>query len=214
MELFSIEFSQITKLIRLTRDSGTVYTPDFVSFLTEKYSFTYVPADSPDEKSPSVDFRVGKFRDHQIDKLSIYNDGFLVSAQANTAILDDFIEEAVHYVKDRFSLTEQTIYEPQIEYDSQIVVQGNFSIADGMSPLETATQKKLSDCFSKYGTDRKYEVVGFMMQSDPEITHGLNSSNFTLERRANVPFKKRLYYSVAPLKTDDHLELLRSLEST
>ena len=155
---------------------------------------------------------MGRFRDHQIDKLSIYNDGFLISAQTNTVILDDFIEEAVYAVKNRFSLTEQTIDEPQTVYDSQVVVQGKFSISDGVPRLGAIAQKKLSECFGRYGTEREYSVTGFTMRSDPDKTTRLSASSFSLDRRINVSFEKELYFSEAPLKTDDHLDLLRSLE--
>lgn len=211
MELFSIEFTQITNMIRLDRDSGRIYVPDLARFFNEQYGFNYIPANDSTIDQTSMEFRTGKFEDHQIDKLSIFNDGFLVNSRVNTNILQAFVDEAVAAVKARFSLVERGIDEPQTVYDSHILVRGEFAIASKLSQLGVLTGEKINSCLERYGVSQEYEISGFMMQSDPGIPQKLRTSRFSIDRRINVPFEKNLYFSEAPLRTDDHLDLIRLL---
>ena len=57
-----------------------------------------------------------------------------------------------------------------------------------------------------------FEATTLAFQCDLSKVENINPEMFTFERRAEKPFDSGLFYSAAPLKTADHLELLNELE--
>jgi hypothetical protein len=62
-------------------------------------------------------------------------------------------------------------------------------------------------------THEEYRPTTTYFDVDPvEHKTRRKPNRFTLERRIGLPFSQNVYYSQAPLKSDDHLKLLSDLE--
>ena len=57
-----------------------------------------------------------------------------------------------------------------------------------------------------------FEPVSIAMHLDISQTK-LNPGFFSIERRAEVPFSEDTYFSQAPLRTTEHLELIQEFEA-
>jgi hypothetical protein len=60
------------------------------------------------------------------------------------------------------------------------------------------------------GSSTSYEATSLAFSTD--FKDGTPLVSFKFERQINIPFSEHRYYSSAPVHTDDHLELLESLE--
>ena len=211
MELVGIEFSQLTWLARLQRPSGPPYIPDVIEALQRRYSFARVPSPADAVLAKEIILEGGKYRDHAIGKVGIYSDGVVISTTINSKILDDFWNDALEFVKSDFGVVEDV--KPQVQYDSHVVVRGNFDPQEWLSPAALAIRKELGELVSQYGTRASFDASGFTLQASSAVVKGISVSGFAIERRVGEPIEKKLFYSTAPLRTDDHLALLARLES-
>jgi hypothetical protein len=76
------------------------------------------------------------------------------------------------------------------------------------------TIEKLTQRVRAAGFDvSNFEVSGFSLQTDISQQRRHIIGAFSIERRAGVPFSENKYFSQAPLRTAEHEELLRELES-
>jgi hypothetical protein len=114
--------------------------------------------------------------------------------------------------KEKFSLVERNIDEQKTIYDSHVVVRGNFPIMSEISKITDHVGTRISKLMGNYGMPREYTPFGFSMSYDHGAGHRWNTSSFLLERRGGEPYDKGLYFSTAPLSTNDHLDLLHSLD--
>jgi hypothetical protein len=72
---------------------------------------------------------------------------------------------------------------------------------------------KLTTMVQQYGvTIDPYQVTTILLQTDPGLAQPIKPARFIFERRANVPYSGDLFYSEAPVSTEQHMELLEELE--
>jgi hypothetical protein len=86
-------------------------------------------------------------------------------------------------------------------YDSQLVLYSDIDLLGISTKI-----KKFNDVLREYTGKRTTEPWAFLFEPDGE------SSNFSFERRANVPFKENQFFSKAALSTSKHMELLQEFE--
>ena len=201
MELVSIEFGQVTRITRLYRDSGNIYVPALICGLHERYNFVKFTPPAEILASSSITFEIGNFHDHQIDKLSLYSDGFIVVAKIDTNIIDLFITDALTYVKEQFSLEERNIGPPQLRYDSNLVVRGDFHPDRWMSKSVAVAQRRLNELVHGYASDFPgFQAAGFSLYGNPSKVKGLAVDDSVFARRAGMPFEQNLFFSSGPLR--------------
>lgn len=213
MELASIEASRIILLTRLTRPTGQVYLPDAALKVAKRYSFAKFPSVQEVGTEPMT-FSIGKFQDIQINEFQIYSDGIVVSARSPTEVVDAFISDLLSWSEKEFGLKLAVDARPEKFIESSIVVKSTKDLALSLSPTNTIGNL-VNDALRGRVTNVPYQLSGFWFDGDLAAFAGQRRKpvRFGVERRLNVPYSENLFFSVAPLHTESHLELLRAIEA-
>lgn len=180
--------------------------------MTERYSFQYFPERAPLPGTENVKLQVGNFNDVQIDELSIHNDGVVVSARASTDLVDEFLNDLYQFVEVTFSSVRGENPGEIRHYESSVVV----TMSDKTSAKFDFLQKLGRDVGAfreSYGlAPIEFGFDGFALEPDP-VSPTAPALRFNIERRIKMPFSSNQWFSSAPLKTEDHLTVLATLEA-
>lgn len=208
----------LTQQIRFLNTSagptGPASIVDISRGLQDRYKFFQIPrvVEEYDLKK-GVTFLEGNFdKRFSIDKLQIYENGVLVDAKVDSTACDQFITDCVKWIQTTFGLL--------VEEQSNIA-RGNLSNieveftprARTPSPLDKFGQR-IAQVLTGYGTIAPpFQVSGFKLHCDVTTMALPKPTNFLFERREGQPYELNIYFSSAPLRTDDHLKLLDELEN-
>ena len=215
MRVLSIEFGQVTWIVDLSLPSGTLYFPEAIKKINERYGFVQFP-NLNDLLGPQtkVEFGHGKFDDLVIRKFSIHTDGLIAESQAGTTAAAKFLDDILKWVHDEFGAVPLDINESYRVYDSHLIVQMDLKIGERVEFLQFITSE-LDTKLNAYGLEvPNYEFDGFSLSADNARTAGLSTSQFRLDRRVGQPFKNNTYYATAPLRIEDHVKLLERIEKS
>lgn len=192
---------------------GKIIRQIFIPAAIERYKFMKSP-----ELLRTADSRPGDFYEEGIFtnargenigvSLIIYNDGLVADATGNTQEADEFMDDFVVWASVSFHLAPHQEILKAKRYTSVVYVEMEKSL-DMLNP-------KLAQCCnllsSKLGPNNKaaFETTGISLGVD----EGLNDrpNPFRLEREEGTSFSENRYFSVAPLQTQDHLDLLEEFE--
>ena len=85
MKLINIDFGQVTWLVDLSIPPGSVYLPEALEKIRERYKFVRCP-EAADIINPDANivFEHGKYDSSVIRKFSMHNDGLIAESQAGT----------------------------------------------------------------------------------------------------------------------------------
>jgi hypothetical protein len=213
MELASIDFSRIIYFTQRVRPAGQVYVPEAVQKLAQRYSFAKLPSVEELTRFP-IAFSLGKFKDVQIDEFQIYNDGLIVSAKANTKILDAFISDLLSWSEKEFGLVEDSTAKSEKFIESAIIVKSTKNLTLSLSPRNDVAEILNRTFRGELAGVGPYHLSGFVLDCDPlQFAGRRKPMRFVLERRVGVPFSDNVFFSHAPLHTGDHLKVLSDLEA-
>jgi hypothetical protein len=211
MELVAIESGRVIFLTQLTRPAGQLYMPEAAYKLQQKYLFAKSPALEELAKQV-ITFGVGKFSDIQIEELSIYPDGIIVSSKSNTNKLDAFIDDLFSWCKDEFGLSQSIIAKPTRWYESTLIVKSSRDLPMAARPANPIADV-VNKTWKKMNPEGEFKFVAFRLDCDPGLFTGRRGPMaFSVERRVHIPFSENIFYSTSPFRTDDHLELLEAVE--
>lgn len=214
MELISIEETRVTNLINFLRPAGQLYVPDAVEKLALRYKFVKYPTLAElGERRNALSFGVGKFADTQISKFEVYNDGFVVEAKTNSKVLDAFMDEVVAWSAETFGFRVAGNSKPERHHESTLIVTAGTDIAKAFAPRAEIVEA-LNKALGKEGyAPRKFQAAGMIMSPDPTAEGSKKiEPRFLIDRRMGLPFAENVFYSQAPLPTDDHLAVLERVE--
>jgi hypothetical protein len=213
MELKTIDMSRIIHLTNLVRPKGQLYLPEAVAAVYSRYVFAKVPSVQELVGANQISFKLGKFDDVAIDDLTIYTDGLSASSRADTDKIWAFIEDFLSFVAREFEVTPVSTVVNHTFYDSQVVVQTERTL-DGQLRKFEAVAAIIDKNLKSYGLDvLPFSPFGINLDLDGAKQVGRKPSRFAFERRLGITFEMNLYYSIAPLRTKDHLLLLNELEA-
>jgi hypothetical protein len=208
VELIGHELSRIVYLTNVMRRDGGAYLPEVAQGVLQRYSFVKYP-NIDQLQTEAQTFAVGKFQGSQIDELKVYSDGVIVSAKCNTELLHQFVTDLFEWIRAEFGLEQITILNPEMYFESALVVKASKDITPVLSP-----RKQVSTLIEQaLAGQADYRLTGIAYETDSEgLKTRRRPSRFGIERRVGVPFFTNVFYSTAPLTTADHLSLLTALE--
>lgn len=211
MQLLQIQQSKITYLTVVRRPEGQLFLPFAIKKLVEHYSFGGAPKSIEQLQEPPVAFQHGVFNGTAIDKVEIYNDGIVVSGASNTNVFDAFLDDLFSWIGPELGLTEV----PQLRhgriFESAVVAELAIN-PDKVAPWSRTIRSLIGEKWEAAGRPKfEFEFSQLRFGPDPH-ERTFAPINFSLERRAGIPFEQNIYFSTAPLRTDDHVEVLRAIE--
>jgi hypothetical protein len=212
MKVISTLYAQAIRFGTLRPSKGnSLYGINLVRAFEERYGFLESPKTVADfDVSKGITFLHGFFEDKVvIEKAMLYNNGILIETKSTTDDCINIIADIVVWANQNASF----IFEE--DHSSPKMYLSHFEVEAGVN-LQRISDKfqLLSDEINRYmisygevGRDYKFSSLAF--QLDPTSASPMP---YKFERRAHQPFGSNLYFSSAPLKTEDHLALLNSLE--
>jgi hypothetical protein len=211
MELVTIENSRIILLTQVHRPGGQTYLPEAAAKLVQRYSFAKYPSVEEILKG-TLSFSVGLFGGAQIQEMTIYNDGVIVASRSDTDILDAFLEDLFAWIAKEFGIVPVITNRPEKHHESTLVVKAKRDLALAIKPA-----REVGDAFNRMWRKNYFDVdyanSGFSLGCDAQQFKGRrHPTNFALERRMGIVFEENVFFSVAPLRTKDHLDFLARVE--
>ncbi len=212
MKLLAIEMSRITSLFRMMKPSGQPYLPFMFDAVAERYNFANAPQTINELSENRIEFRHGLFRESTIGSLDIYNDGIVVSSGVDTAVLDEFINDFVEWLKNDYSYYVIETHRVNKVYSSTLLVESD---RDMFKPFQAYTEiRHMIEKALKVSSNLQvtYDNFGLALSADQTQNPALKPVPFRFERKDGVEFSYHQYYASAPLQTEQHLEILQYLE--
>jgi hypothetical protein len=184
--------------------------------LVGAYGFTIAPSSEDlghidSQKGVVFDQGIFKWNDSDIAvKATMFPDGFIVDTSASTKASDAFLTDLLERKFTDVGLCFRPEMITRKAYKSQVLVSTDKKLAT-LNPNLAALAAKITALVSTDIAPASFEFGGLIINADPAKMP--TPSNFTFERRLKAPFRENKYFSVAPLQTHVHLEILNELES-
>lgn len=213
MKLINCHFSQVTYLSTIVRRAGQIYIPNELAKFQQRYSFIEVPEPSSYLNPENVlKFKHGKFEDISIAEINLFPNGIIAHSSAPVEVIERFVDDVVRWTEDALQGEEISSLPSVKLFDSHVIVQSAIEFGSTLQKIERFG-RKISNLLDSYGiTTKPYSIGGIGFHNDVPDGGMYKTSKFIFERRDGEPFSRNLYFSTAPLRTKDHLELLALLE--
>jgi hypothetical protein len=218
MKLLNISVARAIWLVPLPdlNPRGQPIRQEGLDKIGKKYAFQLVPAIAKaieaSQKNEAVHFTGGIFRssagkDFAVD-LKIHNDGFIAETRSSTRDAEEFLADLFEWLPLGLQLSTSNISIRKKLVVSEMHVSSEHVLTT-LNPKLSKIAKTLASLVPP-GSPTSYEATSLAFSTD--FKDGTPLVSFKLERQINMPFSEHRYYSSAPIHTDDHLELLESLE--
>jgi hypothetical protein len=201
----------ITSLFNLSRRRGAPPLVKSARAAVERYKFAR-PPNADELFSEKIFFRNGEFEGAAIDALEIYNDGVVVRGACDSDQLDRFLADVVDWFLSQTDGKRVETHTINTLYESQLTFVGSdkmLSFFNGLDIIQGAVSRGVHEAS---GISAPFLPVGFMLATDETKVLGLKPGPFRLERRLGLEFERNFFLSTAPLRTTDHIEVLKQLE--
>jgi hypothetical protein len=217
MELIATEGGRILDLVPIEeiRPISGLYFPDFIKDVTSRYAFGAGPPSLAEAAKSGAKFEHGKFdiggTVEVIKELAIYTDGVICDC-FNTRTADLILDDFFAWATETFKLRERQS-PPHRTYTSVIVVEFANAVEAALGKLARIRKMLSKSMKNAYGWDYEFNLQRLAFAVDQTTIPQLRSTQFYIERKLGVPYSENRYYSMAPLKTEEHILLLAAIET-
>lgn len=222
MRIINYDTSRVTALFPLEEviPLSGINDRELIDAVTSRYRFLRSPDLAKDDISKDgYKFSSGHFSfqnsTFRIQEFSIFRDGLVILA-STTDGSEAFIDDVMEFVRRVFSFRDSET-EPRLYFQSQIVVEFDRPperLLKSLKEIATAIAEPLSEI---YGTEIPMEFARLDFDFDkltaPTATPIATVHRFIIERRLGVPFNKQRFFCAAPMRTQNHIEVLEKIES-
>jgi hypothetical protein len=214
MKLLAIHLGKVSWLAETAAfdPKGKLFLPDFLASITALAEFRVAPDKSGQYREKGAVFEVGKLGGQRIDKLSIFNDGFVIETGSPTEDTEACLRDLMLWAKEVHGLK----FDPEIVkrkmYYSRLVAFMDIDL-DDLNPILKKMGQPISDSVS--ATTRvpsPYRTAGVYIDVNT-LTRKYPPGPFSVERKLDSPDDDNKYFCSAPLETNKHLELLEQFEA-
>ena len=212
MKLLAIEMSRVTALFRMERPSGQPYLPHIAAQLAERYRFGGAPHSFADLGGSKVEFKHGLFEGSAIDILDVYNDGIIVSSRSDSDFIDKFTDDLSLWLKTTHGLSVIETHAVNKMYESTLLIESEQDILKPLNEFASIARMIESALRDSSGLEIHYENFGISLSADQSHNPFLKPVSFRFERKEGIEFSRNQFFTVAPLKTKQHVKVLEQLE--
>ena len=212
MELISITQARAVALIQVQQwdPFGTALTLESIAKLGSRYIFAKTPT-----RLEEIDFQKGlellegRLGEIRIDRITIYMNGIVIDTRSSTDDSEKVLQDIIALAHEAFG----AIIRPARQtFASQLMFRSDMNLF-ALNPVlpkiaGVLTQRTSADMkhpFTFEPTAVQFNVDTAQAKTPPAM--------FSIERRIDVPFAENTYFSQAPLRTAEHIELLKAFEA-
>jgi hypothetical protein len=208
MDVLKIFQGRVVQIAKAPTHVG--WAPDLIKDIGARYEFTVIP--KPEDlwraDHNKAEFKHGRLGTNIVD-FTLFHDGFVVDSATSTDDAELFLDDLMQWFKTRvptLERSEKPFYLSQLEVSVKLGRFGELLDSIGNQVFQQLVKYEL------FGV-RPYALSTFQLAQDPlGKTGGPNLSPFSIERRLNVPYASNIFFAQAPLRTNDHIFLLQTLE--
>jgi hypothetical protein len=217
MELLAVRTARLIAYLKSEElnPSGRPFAHDFMKAFVERYSFIKQPTTAEellDIQNKGLIFEVGKWNDVGITKLVLFDWGIVVETNASTDACEAILQDMLNWGAKTFGLSNRPSLITQRNYVSELSFSSDISLAV-VSPTLQSLAVKITALVSGYlGSSLPFETVGVSLAFDSSQSRQLFTP-FQIQRLADTAFSEKKYYSGAPLKTSDHINIIEYFEA-
>jgi len=216
MEITAVLLARIVAFIEVQElnPKGKAYNPDIAAALVKRFNFQVYPTKPEDfDESKGVQFAEGKFAEGTIDRMQIFTHGLMVDTRLSTDVSEKLLYDTLHWTKSELGLHFDERMIKRKGYGSQLTFESEMKMSQ-LNPevgrISEAISSKLTAAMGQTVTYEPTALLFNLDQSQSKLMPGV----FSIERRADIPFSDKKYFSNAPLATRDHIELLKAFETS
>ncbi len=212
MQLVSFEVSRLTALFVFGPQG--IYYPAALGGLVKRYGFVGYPSPGDTLQAVNgVEFKHGLFEGVAIESLQIYRDGVIISAKASTDVHDKILKDLMSWLIEDLGGSIIQNHTQDRMYESCLIFEPSKDILVILNAFKKV-QDKLSDMVKKNSNLKaNFEAFGFGFAPDQNLIPGIKPSGFQIERWTSADYSMTRFFSRAPVKTDQHIELISMIES-
>ncbi|MBI3939357.1 MAG: hypothetical protein HY315_00845 [Acidobacteria bacterium] len=203
---------------------GGVHLQTIFDRIKQRYEFGNTPNVADLTLNPEVlqkdgyKFSVGKImksgRDYPIQDLVVLNDGIVCSAD-HTDMSEFLLDDLLGFLTDQFSFR-KAWRDARKLFLSQVWVQFEKS-PDGLLSKMEGLSRVIGDAqLATYGIESpsgvQLDSIGFDFDKTQVSPLFGNLAAFKIERKLRAPFSENVLFSIAPLRTTDHISVLEQIE--
>ena len=196
-------------------DARKSFAPDVVAAIRDRYRFWEYPT-KPSEfnlDDAGGAFSVGLFDGNTIEALRLFRTCAIAEGTCNTSMLDRFLDDLFAMAQTDLGLDLECSSPVSRAYLSAVEIELAPSLAQSLNVAARVGETLHRHVAALGFSTSAFELSGFALQADPLKSTPLRPSKFLFERRADRPFESNIFYSEAPLPTDQHLEVLQEMEN-
>lgn len=212
MEIVSIALARLTALIQFQEwdPFGKTLTLEALAKLGGRYSFAKGPTKLADiDFQKGIELLEGSFGEVRIDKIAIYLNGIVIDTRSSTEDAETILNDILALAHEAFGAK---IKPARHSFASHIIFR---------SPMRLSSLNPVLPTIADVLTERSSADLKHPFIFEPtSVLFNIDSSQakiapqvFTIERRAEIPFAENTYFSGAPLRTNEHIEVLKTFES-
>lgn len=191
---------------------GTIYYPDVVAALVERYGFMKYPKTLEEfDESKGIEFAGGRSGKHVIEKLMIYNSGIYIDTLADTATSESIWYQLMDWAVAKFGLTFERDMVSRAAYVSNISFRSDIPFL-ALNPMLSKIAKRVADEVAENFKEHLEYTPAVVNLTFDALSTKFGVAPFSVQRREGVSFWENKYFSAAPLKTNVHIELLEQWE--
>jgi len=191
---------------------GQVYFPDLVREVAEKYRFKKSPTTLEEhDLRKGVEFLQGKAGRKPIQKFVIWDNLLVLETRASTDESKAILEEILLWGAEKFGLSYAPGRIKRFAYISDVSFHSDVPLLE-LNPAVANLARKTSEALSEIWQEPVlYQGVSLRVGHDP-AERKFPIAPFLIERRSDVRFSQKKYFSEAPLPTEMHWEMLEYFE--
>jgi hypothetical protein len=207
MEITAVMLARVVAFIEVQElnPRGKAYYPDIAAALVNKFGFQIHPTKPEDfDENKGVRFAEGKFADGTIDQMQIFTHGLILDTRISTDVSEKLLYETLQWTKSELGLHFDDGMIKRKGYGSQLTFESEMSLSR-LNPAVGNIPTSSSKLSEAMGQTIVYEPTALLFNLDQSVSK-LTPGVFSIERRAEVPFSDKKYFSM-PAGTTTHRTL-------
>jgi len=217
VELRNILNAGVVRFVEGTAEKGLVLGQDVVRALVERYKFWEHPTKASefelDDGGQGATFQHGAFDGFPVQRLRLYRRGVAAeSPGVPSADVCRFIDDLLAFGAKEFGLRYADSSDVKHVFNSSLEIQMSDAFGRKFDVLNRVASE-IDAMLVRDGIQAPgFSLGGLILQPDTSAVAPITPGKFIVERRVNYALRDNVYFSQAPLRTDDHLAILESLD--